>query len=47
MPLALKYAFRRLAKLPQFTVLSVVMLGLGIALSTARSERGQAGMALS
>ncbi len=35
MPLALKYAFRRLAKSPQFTLLSVLMLGLGIALSTA------------
>lgn len=35
MRFALKYAFRKLAKSPQFAVLSILMLALGIALSTA------------
>jgi putative ABC transport system permease protein len=34
-PLALKYACRRLIKSPQFTLLSVLMLALGVAMSTA------------
>ena len=34
MPLALKYAFRKLAKSPQFTLLSILMLALGVAMST-------------
>lgn len=34
MPLPLRYAFRKLAKSPQFTALAVLMLGFGVALST-------------